>query len=212
METIRERLKLYCFGESGNSYKAALTMELAGVPWEPVFVDFFKGETRTPQYRQLNAMGEAPVLVGSEINLSQSGAIQYYIASLTGQFMGQTPAEKRAILRWVFWDNHKMSSVAGTTRFLANFLPENKRPEEVIAWHKARLRVSLKVLEQTLEENDWLAGQDISLADIACCGYLYYPEPFGFERKEWPNIDRWLANISTQKGWQHPYDLMPRKP
>lgn len=37
-------MKLYCFGESGNSYKAALALELAGVGWEPVFVDFFKGE------------------------------------------------------------------------------------------------------------------------------------------------------------------------
>ena len=33
-------IKLHCFGESGNAYKAALTMTLAGVEWEPVFVDF----------------------------------------------------------------------------------------------------------------------------------------------------------------------------
>ncbi len=212
METSKEPLKLYCFGESGNSYKAALTMALAGVPWKPIFVDFFNGETRTPQYKQINSMGEAPVLVGRDIKLSQSGAIQNYIASITGKFVGDTPDEKIEVLRWIFWDNHKMSSVAGTTRFLANFLPEDKRPWEVIDWHRARLRVSLKVLEQRLGENDWVVGQNISLADLACCGYLYYPEPFGFDRKEWPNIDRWLANISSQKGWQHPYDLMPRKP
>jgi hypothetical protein len=39
-------IKLYCFGESGNSYKAALALELSGLAWEPVFVDFFAGETR----------------------------------------------------------------------------------------------------------------------------------------------------------------------
>ncbi len=58
--------KLYCFGESGNAYKAALTMELAGIDWEPVFVDFFNGETRTPDYRKLNPMGEVPVLVDGD--------------------------------------------------------------------------------------------------------------------------------------------------
>ena len=36
--------KLYCFGESGNAYKVALMMELSGLPWEQVFVDFFNGE------------------------------------------------------------------------------------------------------------------------------------------------------------------------
>ncbi len=38
---------LHCFGESGNAYKAALTLTLAEMEWQPVFVDFFNGETRT---------------------------------------------------------------------------------------------------------------------------------------------------------------------
>ncbi len=42
-------IKLYCFGESGNAYKAALALELSGgLDWEPVYVDFFGGETRSP--------------------------------------------------------------------------------------------------------------------------------------------------------------------
>ena len=54
-------IKLYCFGESGHSYKAALGLTLAGVEWEPVFVDFFNGETRSPEYRStVNEMGEVP--------------------------------------------------------------------------------------------------------------------------------------------------------
>ncbi|MEL6411965.1 MAG: glutathione S-transferase, partial [Pseudomonadota bacterium] len=44
-------IKLYCFGESGNSYKAALALELSGLDWEPVFVDFFNGAARTDDYR-----------------------------------------------------------------------------------------------------------------------------------------------------------------
>ena len=55
-------LKLHCFGESGNSYKAALTLELASLDWEPVFVDFFRGGARTNAYQNLNIMAEAPVL------------------------------------------------------------------------------------------------------------------------------------------------------
>ena len=54
--------RLWCFGESGNAYKAALTLTLCGIEWEPVFVDFFNGASRSPAFRAVNVMGEAPVL------------------------------------------------------------------------------------------------------------------------------------------------------
>ncbi|WP_212525439.1 glutathione S-transferase [Actibacterium sp. MT2.3-13A] len=205
-------MKLYCFGESGNAYKAALTMELAEVDWEPVYVDFFNGETRTPEYRALNEMGEVPVLVDGEVTLSQSGVIQDYISSKTSRFGGRSADERREILRWLFWDNHKLSGQAGSTRFLMNFLPEEKRPAEVIAFYQARLKSTYKVLDGHLEGRDWIVGDAPTVADFACCGYLYYPEPFGFDRADWPNIDRWLAALSALPGWKHPYDLMPGSP
>ena len=65
-------VKLHCFGESGNSYKAALALELAGVSWEPVKVDFFGGAARTDAFRELNPMAEAPVLDTGDLTLSQS--------------------------------------------------------------------------------------------------------------------------------------------
>ena len=205
-------MKLYCFGESGNAYKAALTMELAGVDWEPIFVDFFKGEARTPEYRNVNVMAEVPTLVDGDLTLSQSGAIQDYIAEKTGRFGGKSSDERREILRWVLWDNHKLSSQAGMSRFLMNFLPEDKRPAEVIAFMLGRLKTSYTTLNLALEGRDWLVADEITNADISCCGYLYYPEPFGFDRKDYPNIDAWLDRIADQPGWKHPYDLMPGSP
>lgn len=73
--------KLYCFGESGNAYKAALMLELTQQKWTPIFVDFFKGETRSPICRtQVNEMGEVPVLVHGNQKLTQSGVILDYLA------------------------------------------------------------------------------------------------------------------------------------
>lgn len=205
-------IKLHCFGESGNSYKAALALELSGLAWEPVFVDFFGGATRAPEFRAKNVMGEAPLLEDGDLVLTQSGVMQMYVTEKTGKFGGETAAEAREVMRWLFWDNHKMSSQAGMTRFLMNFLPEDKRPKEVIGFTQGRLKAAYQTLNSALEGRDWLVGNAITNADIACCGYLYYPEPFGFDRKEWANIDRWLTNISQQPGWKHPYDLMPGNP
>ena len=206
-------MKLYCFGESGHSYKAALALQLAEIDWTPIFVDFFNGETRSDQYRnQVNEMGEAPVLVDGDIKLTQSGVIQNYLYNRTGKHGGKDEAEKLEILRWILWDNHKLSSFAGNTRFLMNFFPKDKRPQPVIDFNLARLKSSYGILENALTDKDFLVGNSISHADMTCCAYLYYPEPFGFERDDWPNIDRWLGNISTTPGWRHPYDLMPGNP
>ncbi|WP_458791061.1 glutathione S-transferase family protein [Yoonia sp. MH D7] len=205
-------MKLHCFGESGHSYKAALTLALADEPWEPVFIDFFNGATRTPAFRALNVMGEAPVLEDGDLILTQSGVIQDYISSKTGKLGGKSAAERRDILRWMFFDNSKVSAIAGPLRFQMNFLPEEKRNADVIAFHVARLAGSLKILETQLSETPFLVGDELTIADIACCGYLYYPEPFSFERADYPKIDRWLDAIAATPGWKLPYDLMLGSP
>ncbi|MFA8385688.1 MAG: glutathione S-transferase family protein [Pelagibaca sp.] len=206
-------IQLYCFGESGNAYKAALALELSGLDWAPVKVDFFGGETRSDDFRtNINPMGEAPVLVDGDVTLTQSGVIQMYVTEQSGKFGGTSAEEAREVLRWVFWDNHKLSSQAGMTRFLMNFLPEHKRPAEVIAFTQGRLKAAYAVLDTHLEGRDWIVGDGITNADISCCGYLFYPESFGFDRADWPNIDRWLRGIEALPRWKHPYDLMPGSP
>lgn len=205
-------IKLHCFGESGNAYKAALALQLAGLDWEPVYVDFFNGGAKTEEFLKLNPMGEVPVMESDDLVLTQSGVIQKFVSDNSGKLGGTTKEEEWEILRWILWDNHKHSSLNGNCRFLCNFIPQDKQPEQVVKWLKGRLHGSYQVLEQVLENQDWLVGDRISNADISCCGYLYYPEPFGFERSDWPAIDRWLNRISSQQGWKHPYELMPGNP
>jgi glutathione S-transferase len=91
-----------------------------------------------------------------------------------------------------------------------NFLPEARRNADVNAFLAMRLASALKVMETHLDGRDWLASAEITIADIACAGYLFYPEDFTFDRTQYPNIDRWLDAISAQPGWKHPYDMMPR--
>jgi len=205
-------IKLHCFGESGSAYKCALALTLADLEWEAVFVDFFNGETRTPAFRALNQMGEVPVLVDGATVLTQSGVILDYISSKNGRLGGKSAAERREVLRWMFWDNHKFSTQIGVARFVANFMPEDKRPAGVIPFLQGRLKTAYAVLNDHLAARPWVAAADVTIADLSLCGYLYYPEPFGFARADWPHIDRWLDRIAALPGWKPPYDLMPGNP
>ena len=202
-------IRLHCFGESGHSYKAALALELGPLDWEAVHVDFFNGATRSSEYREhVNEMGEAPVLVDGDLKLTQSGVIQNYLSEKTGKFGGDTAEEAREILRWILWDNHKLSSNTGVLRFMMNFLSAQHRSEEVIGFLKGRQKAALQVLDTHLTQRDWIVGRSVTNADLTCCGYLFYNEEFGFVRSDWPAIDRWLGRIENLPGWKHPYDLM----
>jgi glutathione S-transferase len=137
--------------------------------------------------------------------------IQDWVMDTTGKLCGNgSKATHREILRWTIFDNQKISGQAGPLRFLMNFLPEDKRPAGAIDYLSGRLQGALSVLEAELSNRDWLVGDSLTCADLSCCGYLYYPEPFTFDRADYPAIDAWLTRIAAQPGWVHPYDLMTR--
>jgi glutathione S-transferase len=203
-------MELYGFGESGNAFKVAFALRAMEIDWRLREVDFFGGETRGDAFRALNPMGEVPVLVDGDTVLTQSGVILDYLASKTGRFAGRSAAERREVLRWLFWDNHKFTGQIATLRFLTAFLPEEKRPEGVVPFLQGRVTAACKVLDTHLSGREWLVGAAPTVADLSLCGYLWYPEPHGVERAQWPGIDAWLDRLAALPGWAHPYDLMPR--
>jgi glutathione S-transferase len=107
--------QLHCFAQSGNSYRAALMLNLIGASWKPVFVDFFAGGVqRTPDFRSnVNEMGEAPVLEHGARKLSQSGVILTYLADRSGKFQPQGFDEELECLRWLLFDNQKVNGYLG---------------------------------------------------------------------------------------------------
>src|SRR5262245_30707373 len=126
---------LYGFAQSGNCYKVALALELAGADWAPRFVDYFNGETRTPAYREINVMGEAPVLEHRGKRLSQSGVILASLVGTLGRFGWKDDDERREILRWILFDNHKLTSYTATYRFL-RALTKNANPDVMAEFRK----------------------------------------------------------------------------
>lgn len=201
---------LYGFAQSGNSYKPALYLELAGAEWKARFVDFFNGETRTPAYREINVMGEVPVLEHQGRRLSQSGVVLDYLVAQLGQFGWTNETERREILRWLLWDNHKLTSYTATFRFL-NKLVANPDPL-VLAEFRKRAQGAWKILDTHLSGRGYVATDRLTIADLSLCGYLYFDDELGVDWKEYPNIQQWLARIRATPRWKHPYDLLPGHP
>ncbi len=205
--------KLYCFAQSGNSYKAALMLNLMGADWEPISVDFFNGETRSPEFRSsINEMGEAPVLLHKDKRLTQSGVILTYLSELSGKFKAQSEDDKLEVLRWILFDNHKVTNFMATHRFF-NSLAKGGDPA-VVAFLRGRVLSNLKIVDLHLGKQQYLVGDKPTIADISVAGYIYYPaDEHGFDiEKEFPHVHAWRERIKTLPGWKHPYDLMPQPP
>ena len=121
--------RLYCFGESGNSYKAALMLALTGADWEPKRIDYFNGETRGDAFRsEVNELGECPVLEHQGKKMTQSGVILTWLAERTGKFGPRNADERLEVLRWLLYDNHKFTSYFATLRFMVGLQKTGESP------------------------------------------------------------------------------------
>ncbi len=184
-------------------------LELCRLPWQPVFVDFFNGETRTPEYRTtINAMGEAPVLEHEGRKLTQSGVILDYLAEITRKFGAKSDDERREIWRWILFDNHKFTANLATLRFLIQFAKTGETP--VTEFLRARAGTALKVADAHLAEKPFIIGKRATIADLSLAGYLFYGEELTVPLEPHVNVMKWLDRIRSLPGWKHPYDLMPR--
>ena len=201
---------LHCFAQSGNAYKPALALQLANADWAPRFVDYFGGETRTHEYRAINVMGEVPVLLHDGLVLSQSGVILDYLAESLGQFGPRDAAERREILRWILFDNHKLTSFTATLRFMQTF---TDAPDPVVLkFLRGRAETAWGVLNVHLAGRSFVVGDRLTIADLSLCGYLFWPEEIGVDWNAYPNIRDWLARIAATPGFKLPYVLMPGHP
>ena len=203
--------RLYCMGESGNAYKVALMLELCGLPWEPVWVDFFHGETRTPDFRaKLNEMGEVPVLEHAGKRLSQSGVILDYLAEATGKFGAKYDDERREIWRWILFDNHKFTASLATLRYLIQFAKTGETP--VTEFLRARAVNAMKIVDHHLADKPFITGNRLTIADLSMLGYLYYGDELTVPLADFANIAGWMDRVKAMPGWKHPYDIMPSAP
>jgi len=202
--------RLHYFPESGNSYKLALMLTLCGQKFEPVWTDFGGGVTRTPEWRRtVNPMGEIPVLEAGGVRLTQTAPILLKLAEQYGRFGGDTKEEQFEILRWLFWDNHKLTSYMATYRFQRAFTPSPN--PHVLDFMRKRIDDFLEILDNHLSARSFVASDRPTVADLSMVGYLFFPKhESGYDfAATHPSIHAWLGRIAGLPGWRGPYDLLP---
>ena len=176
------------------------------------FADFAAGSTRNPAWREgINEMGEIPVLEDeSGRRTTQSGVILTMLAEQHGRFGGKDADERREVLRWLFFDNHKFTSYFATWRFMKSFAAKEPDPA-VAAFLKSRIDNAFGIADKHLAGREFIVGDASAIADMSLSGYLFYPaDESGYVLEErFPNLAAWRDRLRAQPGWGDPYEVLP---
>ena len=202
--------RLHYFPESGNSYKLALMLTLCGQEFEPIWTDFTGGATRTKAWREtVNQMGEIPVLEENGVRLTQTAPILLHLAERFDRFGADDATEQFEIMRWLFWDNQKLSGYMATYRYHRAFTPSPD--QQVLTFFRRRLDDFLGILEQRLSMQSFIAAPRPTVADLSMSAYLSYPKAeAGYDlAASHPAIHAWLGRVAALPGWRSPYELLP---
>jgi glutathione S-transferase len=198
---------LYCNRESGHSYKVALALRLMGVAFEQRAVDLNLARAdRSEDFRRASLFGEVPTLIDEDgLGVCQSNAILDHLARRYGKLDGATPAQRTRVREWLSWEANRLAMSFPHLRYSRCFTPAGDVLE---AYWSARMHADFDRLALELEKRAFLLGDAPTIADISCCGYLYWTTAAGVDMAAWPAITAWLGRISSLPGWQAPYDLL----
>lgn len=187
---------LYDFLPSGNGYKARMMMRRLGIAYTYVEKDILKGETRTPEFLEINPNGRIPVLVLDDgTALSESDAILYYLAEGTPWWPDGRLARAQ-VLQWMFFEQYSHETAIAVRRFILHYLPTDSRAAELPALEKKGY-AALGVMERRLAGHDWLVGDRETIADLALYGYTHMADEAGLDLAGYPGIRAWLQRVAS---------------
>ena len=167
-----DRLQLYSL-PTPNGVKVSIMLEETGLPYEPHLVRFDRNEQLSPEFVSLNPNNKIPAILdpngpdGQPLALFESGAILLYLAEKTGRFLPPDAAGRYHTLQWLMFQMGGVGPMFGQLGFFHRFAGKEIEDKRARDRYVAESRRLLGVLEQRLQAQAWVGGEQYTIADIA---------------------------------------------
>lgn len=196
-----DKIKVYGDSRSGNCYKLKLLCSEMGIDYDWDEVDILAGDTRTPEFLQMNANGRIPLLALPDGRfLAESNAILCYLADGSEFFVGDA-FTKAEILQWLFFEQYSHEPYIATSRFILRYLKRPPEREAELLQKKAGGYAALGVMDRQLQNHDYLVGNRFTIADIALFAYTHVAHEGGFDLKDYPAVLSWIDRIRSRPAY-----------
>ncbi|NCN85074.1 MAG: glutathione S-transferase [Sphingomonadales bacterium] len=187
-----------------NGWKASITLEELGLPYELKTISFDENEQKSDWYVKINPNGRIPALVDDGFPIFESGAIMTYLAEKTGKLMPTDPQGKSKVMQWLMFQMGGVGPMMGQANVFFRYFPEKIQP--AIDRYQRETRRLLEVLDGHLADNEYLAD-DYSIADIANWSWVHSYQWSGVNIEGLDHLERWIDLVGARPAVQRGRDI-----
>ena len=196
-----------------NGYKIPILLEELGWKYKLIPINIGKGEQFSPEYLKISPNNKIPAIVdfdtddGAPYSVFESGAILMYLAEKAGRFFPPSIKQRYEVIQWLMFQVGGIGPMFGQANHFK--YASESIPYAMKRYSDEALRL-YGVMEKRLGESFFLAG-DYSIADIAIFPWITSYSRNLNNLSEFPNIQRWLEQISNRKAVQKGMSIFQKK-
>ena len=201
-----------------NGHKVHIMLEECGLPYRAHNIDIGKGDQFTPEFLAISPNNKIPAIVdpdgpdGQPISMFESGAILIYLASKVNQFLGRTDREKFTVLQWLMFQMGGLGPMLGQAHHFRIYAPE--QIDYAVNRYTNEAKRLYGVMDKQLSKHRYMAGNEYTIADIACFPWTRSWKNQGIDWDDFPNAKRWHDEIASRPAVQRGVEVLTdlRKP
>jgi len=187
-------IRLHHHPLSGHVHRVELFLNLLGLPFEKVHVEFARAEHKSAAFLAINPFGQLPVIEDGNLVIADSNAILVYLALTyddTGKWYPRDAVGAARVQRWLSVAAGQLASGPAAARVAVLFgRPIDQAPRDAAA----RL---FALMEPHLAAQPFLAAADPTIADVALYAYTAHAPEGGVSLEPYPALRAWLARIEA---------------
>lgn len=179
--------------ESGSDYKVIPVAVTRGEQFKPEFLHLF------PNNRIPGIVDHSPSGGGAPLRVFESGAILFYLAEKTGQFLPSDMRGRTEVHTWLMWQMAGLGPICGQSHHFHGYAPPGQ--DYAVTRFLNETGRLYAVLDQLLADREFIA-HEYSIADMACFPWIGEHGQQRQKLEDFPNILRWYQMIGTRPAVQ----------
>jgi len=199
-----------------NGHKIHIMLEETGLEYRVHPIDIGAGEQFKPDFLAISPNNKIPAMVdqrgpgGKPFALAESGAMLFYLASKTGKFLPADVRERWEVMQWVMFQMGHIGPMLGQAHHFLQYAPE--KIEYAMNRYRNEAKRLYRVVDKQVEENEWIAGSEYTIADMSIMPWLRFPERQGVNIDEYPLLKRWRDSILERPAVQRALQVLADRP
>src|SRR5580698_8304704 len=194
-------LTIYGFDFSSPANKVRFAANAMGLQYEYKRVNLLAGEQKSPEFLKVNPTGRVPAINDNGFTAFESAVIIKYLADKNNSPLYPKDLQKRtAVDQWIDFANLHVATALNRITFnrvmykIFNAEKDERSLNDGIKF----LGQFLPVIEKQLKENKYLAGNEMTLADINLLAVLDPADLSSVDLSVYPAISNWRKNLRSQ--------------